>query len=102
MLTRYARGFVIFPGGFGTVDELLELLVAFHTDQAARRPMVLIGRCFWGGLLEWFENELAAQTLIDADKTDFIHVADDERSALDILLGTDVAAGIVDRFAEES
>ncbi len=101
MLTRYARGFVVFPGGFGTVDELLELLVAFHTDQAARKPMVLIGRGFWGGLLEWFDNELAAQTLIDADKTDFIHVVDDERSALDILLGADAAAELVDRFAGE-
>jgi len=64
--------------------------------------MVLIGQGFWGGLLEWFDNELAAQTLIDADKTDFIHVADDERSALDILLGADVTAELVNRFAGES
>ena len=99
MLTRYARGFVVYPGGFGTVDELLELLVAFHTNQASRKPMVLIDQPFWSGLLDWFDSELAARKLIDSDKTDFIQVVDDELAALGVLLGADVAAELTDRFA---
>ena len=99
MLTRYARGFVVYPGGFGTVDELLELLVAFHTNQASRKPMVLIDQPFWSGLLDWFDSELAARKLIDSDKTDFIQVVDDELAALGVLLGADVAAELTHRFA---
>lgn len=99
MLTRYARGFVVYPGGFGTVDELLELLVAFHTNQASRKPMVLIDQPFWSGLLDWFDSELAARKLIDLDKTDFIQVVDDELAALGVLLGADVAAELTHRFA---
>lgn len=94
MLTRYARGFVVFPGGFGTVDELMELLVAFHTDDALRRPMVLIDSDFWRDLVKWFHNELAASGLIDADRIDFIRVVDDEHAALEVLLGQHQAADL--------
>ena len=99
MLTRYARGFVVYPGGFGTVDELLELLVAFHTNQASRKPMVLIDQPFWSGLLDWVDSELSARKLIDSYKADFIQVVDDELAALGVLLGADVAAELTHRFA---
>ena len=100
MLTRYARGFVVFPGGFGTVDELMELLVAFHTDDASRRPMVLVDSDFWSGLLDWFHHELASRQLIDADRTDFIHVVDNERAALEVLLGEHEAADVLSQFGD--
>ena len=100
ILTRYARGFVVFPGGFGTVDELLELLVAFHTDDALRRPMILIDRCFWQGLVDWFHNKLASRQLIDADRIDFIQVVDDERAALDLLIGQHDAADLVNHYGK--
>ena len=94
MLTRYASGFVVFPGGFGTVDELMELLVAFHIDDALRRPMALIDSGFWRDLVKWFHDELAARELIDADRIDFIHVVDDEHAALEVLLGQHQAADL--------
>ena len=100
MLTRYARGFAVFPGGFGTVDELMELLVAFHTDDASRRPMVLVDSDFWSGLLDWFHHELASRQLIDADRTDFIHVVDNERAALEVLLGEHEAADVLSQFGD--
>ena len=100
MLTRYSRGFVVFPGGFGTTDELLELLVAFHTDRGLRRPMVLVDRAFWSGLLEWFTAELASRQLIDLHNTDFIEVADDEYAVLDILLGKRAATELVNGYPE--
>lgn len=100
MLTRYSRGFVVFPGGFGTTDELLELLVAFHTDRGLRRPMVLVDRAFWSGLLEWFTAELGSRQLIDLHNTDFIEVADDEYEVLDILLGKQAATELVNGYPE--
>ena len=86
MLTRYSRGFAVFPGGFGTADELLELLVAFHTDRGVRKPLVLIDTGFWGGLIDWFRMELGSRQMIDLHNTDFIQVVDDHVDALKILL----------------
>ena len=86
MLTRYSRGFAVFPGGFGTADELLELLVAFHTDRGVRKPLVLIDTGFWGGLIDWFRIELGSRQMIDLHNTDFIQVVDDHVDALKILL----------------
>ena len=100
MLTRYSRGFVIFPGGFGTTDELLELLVAFHTDRGARYPMVLVDGAFWSGLLTWFTEQLGSRQLIDLHNTDFIEVVDDEKAALGVLLGAEAAADLMGRNPE--
>jgi uncharacterized protein (TIGR00730 family) len=86
MLTRYSRGFAVFPGGFGTADELLELLVAFHTDLGVRKPLVLIDTAFWDGLIDWFRLELGSRQMIDLHNTDFIQVVDDHVDALKILL----------------
>ena len=95
MLTRYSRGFVIFPGGFGTTDELLELLVAFHTDRGACYPMVLVDSAFWSGLLNWFTEQLGSRQLIDLQNTDFIKVVDNEKAALDVLLGVEAATELM-------
>ena len=100
MLTRSSRGFAIFPGGFGTTDELLELLVAFHTDRGARHPMVLVDSAFWSGLLTWFTEQSGSRQLIDLHNTDFIEVVDDEKAALDVLLGADAAADLMGRYPE--
>ena len=100
MLTRYSRGFVIFPGGFGTTDELLELLVAFHTDRGACYPMVLVDGAFWSGLLTWFTEQLGSRQLIDLHNTDFIEVVDDEKAALGVLLGAEAAADLMGRNPE--
>ena len=100
MLTRYSRGFVIFPGGFGTTDELLELLVAFHTDRGVRRPMVLVDSAFWSDLLTWFTEQLGSRQLIDLHNTDFIEVADDEYAVLEVLLGEQAATELVNGYPE--
>ena len=100
MLMRYSRGFVIFPGGFGTTDELLELLVAFHTDLGARHPMVLVDSAFWSDLLTWFTEQLGSRQLIDLHNTDFIEVVDDEKAALAVLLGAEAAANLMGRYPD--
>jgi uncharacterized protein (TIGR00730 family) len=87
MLMRYSRGFVVFPGGFGTVDELMELMVAFQTHRAIRKPLVLVGRAFWRGFVDWLTHELGSRHFIDLHNMDFIEHADNEREVLTILLG---------------
>lgn len=58
VFVKYAQGFVILPGGFGTLDELFEALTLMQTKKINKRPVVLIGREYWGGLLEWIETSM--------------------------------------------
>ncbi len=87
MLTRYSRGFVVFPGGFGTVDELMELLVALQTHHTVGKPVVLVGRGFWQGFIQWLTEELGSRQLIDLHHIDCLEQADDEQEILSVLLG---------------
>lgn len=63
MLVKYAQGFVVLPGGFGTLDELFEAMTLIQTDKIGRFPIVLVGKDYWQGLIDWF-----CTTLIEANK----------------------------------
>ena len=56
MFMKYAQGFIVLPGGFGTLDELFEALTLVQTKKVARFPVVLVGKKFWGGMLQWIEE----------------------------------------------
>ena len=86
LLIRYAIGFAIFPGGFGTVDELFELLTLVQTGKLSRRPIVLVGRDYWQGLYQWLLNQVLAHSFIGDDDLDFLEIVDDPDHAADILL----------------
>ncbi len=60
MFVKYAQGFVVLPGGFGTLDELFEALTLIQTKKIDRFPVVLVGRSFWGGLVDWIKETLLA------------------------------------------
>ena len=61
MFVRYSQGFIVMPGGFGTLDELFEALTLIQTQKIGRFPIVLVGKKFWGGLAEWIENVILIQ-----------------------------------------
>jgi uncharacterized protein (TIGR00730 family) len=61
MFVKYAQGFVVMPGGMGTLDELFEALTLIQTKKIARFPIVLVGRAYWQGLLDWIENVMLGQ-----------------------------------------
>src|SRR5438477_4838226 len=67
MFMKYAEGFVLFPGGFGTLDELFEALTLIQTGKVQRFPVVLFGSAYWRGLMDWIRERLLAEGKIDED-----------------------------------
>ena len=65
MFAKYARGFIIFPGGFGTLDEMFESLTLIQTGKLANFPVVLVGADYWAPLIDWLESSMAAREFID-------------------------------------
>jgi uncharacterized protein (TIGR00730 family) len=74
---RYAVGFVVFPGGFGTLDELFEALTLVQTHKTRHFPVILVGSDFWSGLIEWLRARVADERMIGPLDLDLIHVIDD-------------------------
>jgi uncharacterized protein (TIGR00730 family) len=86
MFVKFSEGFVIFPGGFGTLDELFEALTLVQTSKIHRFPIVLFGSAYWKGLLEWVEHTVLAEGAISAEDLDLLVVTDSIEQARDILL----------------
>jgi len=77
MFVRYANAFVVFPGGFGTLDELFEALVLIQTRKVLHFPVLLVGSAFWGGLVTWLREQLAERALIGPLDLNLFRVTDD-------------------------
>ncbi len=77
MFVRYANAFVVFPGGFGTLDELFEALVLIQTHKVRHFPVLLVGSAFWSGLVGWVRDQLATRALISPEDLDLFRVTDD-------------------------
>ena len=81
MFVKYARGFVIFPGGFGTLDELFESLTLAQTGKIDPFPVVLFGTSYWGGLIDWLRREALGHGLVSDDDMALVRVTDDPEEA---------------------
>jgi uncharacterized protein (TIGR00730 family) len=77
MFVRYASGFVVFPGGFGTVDELFESLTLIQTGKIRNFPVILVGTDYWRGLIEWMRERLLGEGKISRGDLDLITITDD-------------------------
>lgn len=77
MFVKYAEAFVIFPGGFGTLDELFEALTLIQTDKVRDFPVILVGSAYWSGLLDWVRRTMVAEGKIDAKDLAGVLVTDD-------------------------
>jgi uncharacterized protein (TIGR00730 family) len=86
MFVKYAQGFVVFPGGFGTLDELFEALTLVQTGKVTQFPIVLMGSEYWRGLLVWLQNTVAAEKKIAAVDLDLLTVTDDVDAAIDFIV----------------
>lgn len=85
LLVRYAVGFIIFPGGFGTMDELSEILTLIQTHKMNVAPIVLVGRSFWEPLMTWVNGQLLAHGLIGPDDVHLMSCVDTAQEALEII-----------------
>ena len=83
-----SEGFVIFPGGFGTLDELLEALVLIQTGKVSHFPVVLVGSAHWHDLLDWIGDELLRDGLISPADLELVHLTDDPAEAVDLVCST--------------
>lgn len=86
MLVKAAEGFVMFPGGFGTLDELFEALTLIQTGKVLDFPVVLFGRDHWEGVLGWIRDRPLAEGFIDAEDIDLLYVTDDPEEAVETIL----------------
>lgn len=83
MFVKYSQGFIVMPGGFGTLDELTEALTLIQTNKIARFPIVLVGSEFWSGLLEWFKSSLLKNKLISEEDLGLYHIVDTADEAVE-------------------
>ena len=82
MFVKYAVAYVIFPGGFGTLDELFEALTLIQTKRIKSFPVILVGQEYWSGMIDWLRNTLVREDKIQAEDLDFIQIVDDPDEAV--------------------
>jgi uncharacterized protein (TIGR00730 family) len=86
MFVKAAEGFVIFPGGFGTLDEFFEALTLIQTGKVLHFPVVLFDSDYWRGLLDWIQERLLAEGMISANDEDLLVVTDDPAEAVETVV----------------
>ena len=79
MFVKYASAYVVMPGGFGTLDELMEVLTLVQTGKSRRIPIILVGAAFWAGLLGWLKNTLVAEGMASQDDMELVQVVDEPK-----------------------
>jgi uncharacterized protein (TIGR00730 family) len=93
MFVKYASAYVVLPGGFGTLDELAEILTLVQTRKTRAIPIILVHSPFWEGLIDWFRDTLVAQGMIDAEDLDLFQVVDEPRAVVDAIFAYYEATG---------
>lgn len=101
MFVKYAEGFIIFPGGFGTLDELFEALTLIQTGKVRNFPVVLFGRQFWAGLVDWIRARMLAEGKISPGDLDLMIMTDSPEEAVQVILDS-VGAGHIGRRAGDA
>ncbi len=85
MFVKYASAYVVMPGGFGTLDELSEILTLVQTGKSRKIPIVLVGTEFWQGLVQWFTDSLVKNGTISPEDIDLFHVVDEADDVIQII-----------------
>jgi uncharacterized protein (TIGR00730 family) len=86
MFIKYSSAFIIFPGGFGTLDELFEAVTLIQTGKISQFPVILFGTHYWAGLLRWLRSRVAGERKISPGDLDLLMVTDDPREAADAVV----------------
>jgi uncharacterized protein (TIGR00730 family) len=86
MFVKYAQGFIVLPGGFGTLDELFEALTLAQTQKVTSFPVVLVGSTYWSGLVDWFRATVLADGKVSASDLEMVRVTDDPGEAVQAMV----------------
>ncbi len=92
MFVKYAQGFVVLPGGFGTLDELFEAITLIQTRKSSRFPVILVGKAYWGGLVDWVRDTMLAEGKVSEEDMLLFSLTDDP----------DEAVGVIERFYRDN
>ncbi len=85
MFVKYSQGFIVMPGGFGTLDELFEAITLIQTHKIAKFPIVLVGKKFWGGLIDWVMDVMLSEKNISPEDMHLLHVVDTPDEAVKVV-----------------
>ncbi len=86
MFIKYAQAFIALPGGFGTLDEVMEAITLIYTGKSERFPVILVGKSYWGGFYRWIEETMLKEKgYIRADAFDFIFLEDSPEEVIAII-----------------
>ena len=85
MFVKYSQGFIVMPGGFGTLDELFEAITLIQTNKIGRFPIVLVGRTYWGGLIDWIKDTMLGAGNISSEDLDLINIVDNPVDAVKVI-----------------
>ena len=85
MFVKLSRAFVMMPGGFGTLDELMEVLTLVQTGKIRKVPVILVNSAYWKGLLDWIRGQLLADGMIGVEDPDLMQVIDDPQAVVDAI-----------------
>ncbi len=101
MFVKQSCAFVMMPGGFGTMDELMEVLTLVQTGKIRKVPVILVNSKFWGGLLDWVNGQLVADKMIGVDDPKLMQVIDDPQAVVDAIFDHYQARGFEPSLAEK-
>jgi len=85
MFMRYSQGYVVMPGGFGTLDEMFEAITLIQTHKLVKFPIVMIGKDYWGGLIDWINEKMLKDALISLEDMDIFSVVDKIEDAVEVI-----------------
>ncbi len=85
MFVRFASAYVVMPGGFGTLDELMEALTLIQTGKARKIPLILVCSEFWGGMIDWFKDRLVGEGMVSPEDIDLIQLIDEPEKVVEAI-----------------
>lgn len=85
MFVKYSQGFVVMPGGFGTLDEMFEAITLIQTHKIGRFPIVLVGKAFWSGLFNWIREVMLKEGNISPEDLDLVNLVDTPTEAVQVI-----------------
>jgi uncharacterized protein (TIGR00730 family) len=85
MFVHFASAYVVMPGGFGTLDELMEALTLIQTGKARKIPLILVCSEFWGGMIDWFKDRLVSEGMVDAEDMNLIQLIDEPEKVVEAI-----------------